>query len=68
MINTQSMAAQRLFVTPPPPPARHRDLWPSVPGEGQEEQGFLRPEADEDPRRDPAEAGAARPQREGGAV
>lgn len=50
------------------PLLRHRDFWPSLPGQGQEEQGLLRPEADEDPRRDPTEAGAARPQREGGAV
>lgn len=50
----------------PPPSLRHRDFWPSLPGQGQEEQGLLRPEADEDPRRDPTEAGAARPQRERG--
>lgn len=46
---------------------RHRDIWPSLPRQGQEEQGLLRLEADEDPRRDPTETGAARPQREGGA-
>lgn len=51
----------------PLPPLRHRDLRPSLPGQGQEEPGLLRPEANEDPRRDPTEAGAARPQREGGA-
>lgn len=60
-------------VNPPPlpplclPRRRHRDFWPSLPGQGQEVQGLLRPEADEDPRRDPTEAGAARPQRKGGA-
>lgn len=46
---------------------RHRDIWPSLPRQGQEEQGLLRLEADEDPWRDPTETGAARPQREGGA-
>lgn len=28
---------------------RHWDFWPSLPGQGQEEQGLLCPEADEDP-------------------
>lgn len=46
---------------------RHRDIWPSLPRQGQEEQGLLRLEADEDPWRDPTETGAARPQWEGGA-
>lgn len=41
---------------------RHRNIRPSLPGQGQEEQGILRPEADEDPRRDPTKAGATRPQ------
>lgn len=50
------------------PPCRHGDVWPSLPGEGQEKQELFCPEADEDPRRDPTEAGAARPQREGGAI
>lgn len=45
---------------------RHRHIWPGLPGQGQEEQVLLRIEADEDPRRDPAKARAARPQREGG--
>lgn len=45
---------------------RHRDIRPSLPGQGQEEQGLLRPEADEDPRRDPTKARATRPQRERG--
>lgn len=45
---------------------RHWDLRPGLPGQGQEDQGLLRPEADEDPRRDPTKARAARPQREGG--
>lgn len=41
---------------------RHGDVWPSLPSQGQEKQGLLRPEADEDPRRDPTKARAARPQ------
>lgn len=45
---------------------RHRDIRPSLPGQGQEEQGLLCPEADEDPRRDPTKARATRPQRERG--
>lgn len=52
---------------PLPPSHRHRDIWPSLPRQGQEEQGLLRLEADEDPWRDTTETGAARPQREGGA-
>lgn len=47
---------------------RNGDLWPGLPGEGQKGQGLLRSEGYEDPGRDPAEAGAARPQREGSAV
>lgn len=54
-----------LMTVPLSPCFRHRDLWQGVPGERQEEQGVLRSEGYEDPRRDPAEAGAARPQREG---
>lgn len=45
---------------------RHRDIRPSLLGQGQEEQDLLRPEADEDPRRDPTKARATRPQRERG--
>lgn len=56
-----------LSLPPLSPLLRHRDFWPSLPGQTQREQGLLRPQADEDPGRDPTEAGAARPQREGSA-
>lgn len=45
---------------------RHGHIWTGLPGQRQEEQVLLCIEADEDPRRDPTKARAARPQREGG--